>query len=136
MTMYHLWSNGRGTWALLDGLLYKSILCGLFEVRPSLVTVVSGLHRILFSFISERVSLRILKHLFKKSQNALPTSRSPFRQDLSLQNMSSVALNDIEVNLLNSFISSFLSLLYKWHSNIRWNSDSTLLQWIFIANTY
>ena len=75
--------------AYCEGWCYISILVGLIDNRPDLVTVLSGLFKISFSLTVLYVSLRFSKQLLINSQNSFPTSTSPLRHDISEQNVSS-----------------------------------------------
>ena len=115
--------SGHGGWS------YKSILVGRIDIRPERVVVVSGLSKIFFSLVLNRHSFLISKQLLIYSQNVLPTSRSPFRQDMSVLKFSFVGSCGISVKLFSWSNINFLSVSYSVHSNTKWNSDSILLQW-------
>ena len=87
--------SGHGGWS------YKSILVGRIDIRPERVVVVSGLSKIFFSLVLNRHSFLISKQLLIYSQNVLPTSRSPFRQDMSVLKFSFVGSCGISVKLFS-----------------------------------
>ena len=67
-------------------MFYRSIIVGLFDMRPERVTVVKGRRYVSFSFRSRRDDVRLSRHELIYSHTASPASRSPCMQDISARN--------------------------------------------------